>query len=158
MRFWGDFSIFGRQNPLFRPKSGKSRKSAKVEKSRFSLQAPNPLKHKHLGMFLEPETHKCAFSTFGLTFPSWSVFGAKSAPEVENKQNFTFFVPIVGKSRFCDSARKKMPRTLRLSRVLRLSSKEQKSYFPHSRRLFNSMLRTENISCCFLLHRKTAFR
>ena len=64
-------------------------------KTRFSPEAPNPLKHKHLGTFLEPETHKCAFSTFGLTFPSWSVFGAKSAPEVENKQNSTFFVPRV---------------------------------------------------------------
>ncbi len=158
LRFWCDFSTFGRRNLLFRPKSGKSRKSAKVEKSHFPLQAPNPLKHKHLGTFLEPETHKCAFSTFGLTFPSWSVCGAKSAPGVENKQNFTFFVPRVEKSRFCDSGRKKMPRTLRLSRVLRLSPKEQKSYFPHSRRFFNFMLRTEKLSCCFLLHRKTAFR
>jgi len=109
LRFWGDFSTFGRQNPLFRPKSGKSRKSAKVEKSRFSLQAPNPLKHKHLGTFLEPETHKCAFSTFGLTFPSWSVFGAKSAPEVENKQNSTFFVPRVENRVFAILVEKRCP-------------------------------------------------
>ncbi len=54
------------------------------------LPLPNPLKRKHLGTFLEPETHKYAFFTFGLTFPSWSVFGAKSAPEVENKQNSAF--------------------------------------------------------------------
>ena len=153
----GDFSTSGRRNLLLRPKSGKSQKCMKIEKSRFSPEAPNPLKHKHLGTFLEPETHKCAFSTFGLTFPSWSVFGANSAPEVENKQNFTFFVPRVGKSRFCDSGRKKLPRTLRLSRVLRLSPKEQKSYFPHSRRFFNFMLRTEKLSCCFLLHRKKFF-
>ena len=62
------FPFLGCQNPLFHPKSGKSRKSAKVEKSRFSLQAPNPLKHKHLGTFLEPETHKCAFSLLGSLF------------------------------------------------------------------------------------------
>ena len=86
----GDFSTSGRKNLLLRPKSGKSQKCTKIEKSRFSPEAPNPLKHKHLGTFLEPETHKCAFFTFGLTFPSWSVFGAKSAPEVENKQNSAF--------------------------------------------------------------------
>ncbi len=105
----GDFSTFGRRNLLFRPKSGKSGKYTEIAKSRFSAEAPNPLKHKHLGTFLEPETHKCAFSTFGLTFPSWSVFGAKSAPEVENKQNFTFFVPRVENRVFAILVEKRCP-------------------------------------------------
>ena len=109
MRFLGDFSTSGRKNLLLRPKSGKSQKCTKIEKSRFSPEAPNPLKHKHLGTFLEPETHKCAFSTFGLTFPSWSVFGANSAPEVENKQNFTFFVPRVENRVFAILVEKRCP-------------------------------------------------
>ncbi len=153
----GDFSTSGRKNLLLRPKSGKSQKCTKIEKSRFSPEAPNPLKHKHLGTFLEPETHKYAFFTFGLTFPSWSVFGAKSAPEVENKQDSAFFVPKVEKSRFCDSGRKKVPRTLRLSRVLRFSPKEWNSDFSLFRHFFDFMSRKEKPSCCFYLNRKTTF-
>ena len=78
----------------------------------FSPEAPNPLKHKHLGTFLEPETHKCVFSTFGLTFPSWGGFGAKSAPEVENVQDFAFLRPKVEKAYLCDSGSRNVPRCL----------------------------------------------
>ena len=63
----------------------KNAKSAKDEKASFSLRAPNSEKHKHLGTFLEPKTPKIAFSTFGPTFPFWSVSGAKSAPEAKNQ-------------------------------------------------------------------------
>ena len=51
----------------------------------FSLRAPNSEKHKHLGTFLEPKTPKIAFSTFGPTFPFWSVSGAQSTPEAKNQ-------------------------------------------------------------------------
>jgi len=63
----------------------------------FSLRAPNSEKHKHLGTFLEPKTPKIAFSTFGQTFPFWSVSGAKSAPEAKNQHISGFFVPKVKK-------------------------------------------------------------
>ncbi len=157
MRFWGDFSTFGRRNLLFRPKSGKSQKCMNVERSRFSPEAPNPLKHKHLGTFLEPETHKYAFFTFGLTFPSWSGFGAKSAPEVENKQNSAFSVPKVEKSRFCDSGRKKVPRTLRLSRVLRFSPKEWNSDFSLFRHFSILCRAKKSFHVVFILTEKQLF-
>ena len=57
-------------------------------------------KHKHLGTFLEPKTPKIAFSTFGPTFPFWSVSGAKSAPEAKNQHISGFFVPKMKKIAF----------------------------------------------------------
>ena len=98
----------------FAPKKRKNAKWAKDEKALFSLRAPNSEKHKVLGTFLEPKTPKSAFFTFGPTFPFWSVFGAKSAPEAKNKLISTFWLPKVEESRFCDSGRKRVPKTLRL--------------------------------------------
>ena len=108
------FTTFGGQKLLLRPKSEKEQKWVKDEKSCFPLRAPNSEKHKHLGTFLEPKTPKIAFSTFGQTFPFWSVSGAKSAPEAKNQDISGFFVPKVIKQRFCDSGRKRVPKTLRL--------------------------------------------
>ena len=114
LAFWAVLTTFGGQKLLLRPKSEKAQKSAKDEKASFSLRARNSEKRKVLGTFLEPKTPKTAFFTFGPTFPFWSVFGAKSSPEAKNELIFTFLLPKVENSRFCDSGRKNVPRTLRL--------------------------------------------
>ena len=114
LAFWAVLTTFGGQKLLLRPKSEKAQKSAKDEKASFSLRAQNSGKRNVLGTFLEPKTPETAFFTFGPTFAFWSVLGAKSAPEAENELIFTFLLPKVGKSRFCDSGRKNVPRTLRL--------------------------------------------
>ena len=112
--FWAVLTTFGGQKLLLRPKSEKVQKRAKDENASFSLRAQNSEKHKVLGTFLEPKTPKIAFFSFGPTFPFWSVFGARSAPEVENELISTFLLPKVEKSLFCDSGRKRVPKTLRL--------------------------------------------
>ena len=119
LAFWTVLTTFGGQKLLLRPKSEKAQKSAKDEKASFSLRAQNSEKRNVLGTFLEPKTPKITFSAFGPTFPFWSVLGAKSAPEAKNEFISTFWLQKVGKSRFCDSGRKRVPKTLRLSRVLR---------------------------------------
>ena len=119
LAFWAVLTTFGGQKLLLRPKSEKAQKRAKDEKASISLRAQNSENHKVLGTFLEPKTPKSAFFAFGPTFPFWSVLGAKSAPEAKNEHIFTFLLPKVEKPRFCDSGRKNVPRTLRLSRVLR---------------------------------------
>ena len=82
--FWEVWATFGSQNLLLRPKSEKAQQRAEDEKASISLRAQNSGNHKVLGTFLEPKTPKSAFSTFWPTFPFWSVFGAKSAPEAKN--------------------------------------------------------------------------
>ena len=110
----GCFDHFWRPKTAFAPKKRKSAKNAKDEKASFSLRAQNSGKRKVLGTFLEPKTPKTAFSAFGPTFAFWSVLGAKSAPEAKNELIFTFLLPKVENSRFYDSGRKRVPKTLRL--------------------------------------------
>ena len=90
LAFWAVLTTFGGQKLLLRPKSEKAQKGAKDKKSLFSRRARNSEKRRVLGTFLEPKTPKSAFFAFGQTFPSWSVLGAKSAPEAKNELIFTF--------------------------------------------------------------------
>ena len=115
--FWAFLAFlatFGGQKRILRLKSVKTQKWKKDENASFSLQAQNSDKHKVLGTFLEPKTPKIAFFAFGPTFPFWGVLGAKSAPEAKNELISTFLFPKVENSNFCDSGRKREPKTLRL--------------------------------------------
>ena len=103
------FPLLGAKICFFAKKAGNHKNAGKSANHVFSPEAPNPLKRKHLGTFLEPETHKCVFSTFGLTFPSWGGFGAKSAPEVGNGQDFAFLRPKVENRVFAILVEKRCP-------------------------------------------------
>ena len=128
-----------------------------IKKSRFSPEAPNPLKHKHLGTFLEPETHKCAFFTFGLTFPSWSVFGAKSAPEVENGQNSAFCTQKWKNRVFAILVKKKCPERYVYKGFCASARKDGNHIFHFFHIFSNSMPRAGKYSGCFFFTEEQLF-
>ena len=140
----GGFDHFWKPKIAFPPKKRKSAKSAKDEKASFSLRARNSEKRKVLGTFLEPKTPKTAFFTFGPTFAFWTVFGGKSALEAENVLIFTFWLPKVGKSLFCDFGRKRVPKTLWIQRVLRFWRKGVKMMFFIFQHKFMFLCRASN--------------
>ena len=70
LAFWAILTTFGHQKLLLRTKSEKAQKSAKDEKSSFSLQAQNSENIRFWARFWSPKRKKTFFSLLGQLFRS----------------------------------------------------------------------------------------
>ena len=111
-------TTFGGQKLILRPKSGKRENEQNTKKNHFRSERKTVINVTFWARFWSPKRPKALFSLLGPLF-RFGAFWAPKAPQKRKMSTFSLFAPKSGKSRFCDSGRKNMPRTLRLSRVLR---------------------------------------
>ena len=140
----GCFDYFWRPKTAFAPKKRKKYKIVLMtKKHHFRCERKTVIIVRFWARFWSPNLQN-RFFTFGPTFAFWRAFGGKSAPEAENVLICIFWLPKVGKSLFCDSGRKRVPKTLWIQRVLRFWRKGVKMMFSIFQHKFMFLCRASN--------------